>query len=223
MTVRFALWHDKLLLVALGLFFFAQSTYIRVTLRSAFEGSSFGWGYFSGLQRSGEIAMVRGEGFNGHTDYLAAKTFIVLLILLLGLRRPDGVFRLALVLWTSLSLGIAAWVITMSNEAVTVSKETLGLVNVPAGVWLLLPPGLAWVAALLLFVRDWGRPAPASSAWGLTNTVLIAAGVLALAASAYLLNAGPQHGSSDFLGIGVMYLSLTFMLAGFAPWDEVRP
>ena len=222
MTVRFALWHDKLLLVTLGLFFFAQSTYIRVALRSAFEGPSFGWGYFSGLQRSGEIAMVRGEGFSGHTDYLAARAFIVVLVLLLGLRRPDGIFRFALLTWTSLSLGVAAWVITMSNEAVTVSKETLGLVNVPAGVWLLLPPGLAWLAAIWLFVRDWGQPVVAGAAWGLTNTVLIAAGILALAAAAYLLNAGPQHGSADFLGIGVMYLSLTFLLAGLAPWQEAR-
>jgi hypothetical protein len=219
MTVRFALWQDKLLLVALGLFFFAQSTYIRVALRSAFEGSSFGWGYFSGLQRNGDIAMVRGEGFNGHADYLAAKAFIVILVLLLGLRRPDGIFRFALLAWTSLSLGVAAWVIAMSNEPITVSKETLGLVNVPAGVWLLLPPGLAWFAALFLFVRDWGRPAPAP-AWGLTNTVLLAAGGLALAASAVLLNAGPQHGQADFLGIGVMYLSLAFVLAGLAPWQE---
>jgi hypothetical protein len=170
MRVRLALWNDKLLLLTLGLFFFAQSTYIRVALRSAFEGPSFGWGYFSGLQRNGDIAMVRGEGFTGHTDYLAAKALIVVLILLLGLRRPDGIFRFALLAWTSISLAIASWVISFSSEPLIVSKETLGLVNVPAGTWLLMPHGLAWLAALSICMRDWGRTAQDSAAWGVTNT-----------------------------------------------------
>lgn len=222
MRVRLALWNDKLLLLTLGLFFFAQSTYIRVALRSAFEGPSFGWGYFSGLQRNGDIAMVRGEGFTGHTDYLAAKAFIVVLILLLGLRRPDGIFRFALLAWTSISLAIASWVISFSSEPLIVSKETLGLVNLPAGTWLLMPHGLAWLAALSICMRDWGRTAQDSAAWGVTNTVFVATAILTLASSAYLLNAGPQHGSADFLGIGIMYLSCMFLLAGFAQWQEIR-
>lgn len=221
MPGRFLLGRDKALLATLGLLFMSHSTFLRVTLRAALEGPSFGWGYFNGLKANGAVAQVSGHGFQGDAGYLLAQAFIVTLLLVLGTRRPDGIWRLALLTWTSITLGLSIWVIGFSSETITVSKETLGMINVPAGMSLLLWPGLAWLAALLLVLRSAWRPAPVIAApWSAMNTGLMLLAGLTLVGAGLLLNLGAQHGGADFMGIGLIYIALVLGFAGLCPWER---
>lgn len=221
MIGRFVLWGDKLLLATIGLFFLAYSTYLRVVVRSLFEGSSFGWAYLAGLKADRAPAQVSGRGLEGDAGYILAQAFIVALLIVLCLRRPDRLSRLALLAWTSISLGLSIWVFGFSSEPITVSKETLGIVDVPAGLATQLWPGLAWLGALLLVLRDLAGKAPATATpWTGANTALMLLAALLLAASAALLNLGPQHGQADFLGIGLIYAALFLALGGLCPWAD---
>lgn len=219
MAHRFLLWRDKLLLAALAFFFLDNSSYLRVVLRSALEGPGFQWGYFAGLTRDGDIAMVRGHGLLGHAEYIFAQAFIVLLLLVLGLRRPDRLFAGALFVWTSVSLCITVWVMLGSREPITVSRDTLGVVAAPADWGMIAWPAAAWLAATALFAREIFAPrAQAATAWTPTNNLLLLGGAAALVASAALLNLGAQHGAADFTGIGLIYLALMFLALGASPW-----
>lgn len=220
MAGRFLLWRDKLLLVALGLFFFENSTYLRVAIRSALEGPAFQWAYYAGVTHTGAMAMVRGRGFLGHADYILAQAFIVLLLLVMGLRRPDRIFSGALLAWTSIALGMNAWLLWVAGDRMSSTKDTLGI-TIPAGWTDLLWPGAAWLAAFALFARDLltRRDAPAI-VWTGTNTILLAGAALVLAISGVLMNLGGQHGQMDFMGIGLIYVALTLFLAGLSPWGK---
>jgi hypothetical protein len=123
-----------------------------------------------------------------------------------------------------MDLSLSWWVLTQSSEAITVSKETLGMVDVPANWTMLLWPGLAWLGSFLLVARGLVRPRPVVAApWTRANTMFTVAAALALAASALLLNLGEQHGPLDFTGIGLIYMALTLALAGLSPWAPRPP
>lgn len=221
MRYKFALWRDKLLLLTLLAFFYAYSSPVRVAIRAALEGRDFSWGYTSGITPEGKIAMAWGKGLQGHTDYILHAAFPVIWLLCAVMRRPDRFVQAALVGWTSIGLGVGLWLGFSLGDSLTSSKQTLGLTGL-SYMWMeVLPAAVAWLLALALFVRGPSQAQQeARSVWLRINTMLItcAAGFMLL--SAFLLNAGPQHGNADFHGVGMMYFALIFLMLGVAPWEK---
>lgn len=220
MNVQFGLWRNKLLLVALTFFFVHNSSYLRVALRSLLEGSSFRWGYESGLYPDGRVMFANGIGLYGDLGYLTAHTFSVVLLLIMGLRKPDGLFRAALLVWTGLSVALYGWIVLVAGHTLTQSRETIGQVEAPVDLSVLIWPGAAFVSALALFARDLGRSSSVSTPMLPVNWLLLAAAAMAISAAGVVLNLGAQHGQADFAGMSLIYVSLMLLVAGLAPWTR---
>jgi hypothetical protein len=215
----FGLWKNKLLLTTLLLFFLENSTYLRVFIRSALEGSDFRWAYYAGLSQAGDTMLAQGVGLSGHTAFILANAFVVALLLVMGLRRPDAMFRTALLAWTAAALWLNAWILAGANQELTHSRETLRQIALTVDWTSLIWPGLACLSALLLWLRGLSRRSEAEAAWAKANTILLVCSVAALVAAGLLLNFGAQHGDWDFIGMGLIYSSLFFMFVGLAPWQ----
>jgi len=214
----FALWKNKLLLLTLLQFFLENSTYLRVFIRSALEGSDFRWAYYAGLSRAGDTVLAHGVGLSGHTAFILANAFVVGLLLVMGLRRADATFRTALLTWTAATLSLHAWILFGANQELMHSRETLGQVAMTVDWTSLIWPALACVSALLLWLRGLTRVDNIEAAWSKTNTILLACAAAALVAAGTLLNFGEQHGKWDFTGMGLIYAFLFLMFAALAPW-----
>lgn len=219
----FSLWKNKLLLTALLLFFLENSTYLRVFVRSVLEGSDFGWAYYAGLSQAGDTVLAQGVGLSGHTAFILANAFVVGLLLVMGLRRPDATFRAALMAWTAAALWLNAWIFLGANQALTHSRETLGQVALSVNWTSLIWPGLAFLSALLLWLVGLRRGAEAATVWAKPNTILLTCAVIALVGAAIALNFGAQHDNWDFVGMGLIYAFLVLMFAGLAPWRGATP
>jgi hypothetical protein len=216
------LWEDKLLCLALLMFFYAYSSPVRVAIRSAFEGRQFSWGFPSGVTESGKVAMMSGKGLFGHTDYILLTSFAVIWILCAGMRKPDRFFQVALAGWTSIGFGVGLWLGLDQGDSLTSNKQTLGLAGL-SYLWMeVLPAVVAWLLALAVLVRGWvrGDSQPAAAAWTRLNTILLTSAAAFLVLGGVLLNIGPQHGAADFNGVGMTYVSLILFLLGVAPWRE---
>lgn len=214
----FGLWKNKLLLTTLLLFFLENSTYLRVFIRSALEGSDFGWAYYAGLSRAGDTILARGVGLSGHTAFILANAFVVGLLLVMGLRRPDGVFRTALLAWTASALALQAWILFGANQELTHSRETLGQIALTVDWTSLIWPGLACLSALALWLRGLTHVSESNVGWTRTNSILLLCGAAVLVVAGALLNLGAQHGEWDFMGMGLIYAFLFMAFAGLAPW-----
>jgi hypothetical protein len=219
MKHRYLLWQDKLLLLALLSTFYAYSSYIRVAIRALVEGPAFRWAYFAGVTPNGSVAVVSGQGIYGSFDYVLTAAFAVTFLLWCGLRRPDAHFRAGLLGWTSLGAAAALWLTLGTTDRLASGKETLGLADLPHFWVEVLPVLLAWSLALLLVLRGRqpsdSRPRPA---WSPANRAFALAALACMGLAGLLLNLGPQHGSADFGGIGLLYASLCLAWLAASPW-----
>ena len=215
----YLLWRHKLLLGALLALLNAQSTYLRVLIRSVIEGPAFQWGYPVGV-RDGEAVMASGRGLLGHADHILVHGLVVAWLVWAGCRRADRAFRVALFGWTSIMLGLEVWFAATFGADMLVNKETIGLVNVPA-VYIVLPPvALTWLLALCLLVQNRPDAALPVAGWTRLNTAFLGLGGLLLAGAAVMLNLGAQHGGGDLAGIVLIYMALTAAFLGLSPWKK---
>lgn len=215
---RYLLLRHKLLLATAAALLTAQSTYIRVLFRAAVEGPVFSWAYVSGVDRQGDAVTAGGHGLTGHVEYLLIHALGLLWLLWAGLRRADGLFRLALFGWMTLALGMELWFASTFGVEMTVTKRTIGLIGVPA-VYINLPPiALTWLLSLALLVQNRPDAALPVASWTPLNSILIGAGAVGLVAAGVALNTGEQHGSGDLTGVILIYVALTALFLGASPW-----
>lgn len=225
MGYRLLLGRDKLLLVSLLALFNSGSTYIRVALRALLEGRSFQWSYYAGLKADGTSpSLISGYGLHGHTEPLLVEAFVVIWLLWLGCRKPDGVFKAAFATWATIKLGMALWLAAGLGDQLRVSMETIGIVNAPMA-WFTVPPlALTWLMSAALLARHVTRPGSLPEIrWTRVNTGLLIGGAALLLLSALVLNLGVQHGLGDVVGIAVMYAALLALILGACPWEGRRP
>ncbi len=218
---RYALFRDTLLLLALVALMVDQSTYLRVLLRATFEGVEFQWGYTAGVSAAGDAAIADGTGLFGHLDLPLTHAVILGWLIVAGCRRPDRYFCVLLFIWTSIAFGLALWSGLTFGQELRVSKETLGLRDVPA-IWFSLPPSaLAWIASGALLARGLLRRTPVYSInWTGLNSALTLLGLMCLAASYVLLNFGQQHDAFDKAGVAMLYVGFSCVFLGVSPWES---
>ena len=160
-------------------------------LRGAMDGAGYQWGasHF-GLDFAG-------AGMGGDYWFAAAKVAFALLMLWAGWRRPNGPFRLALLLWLALRLADTVHAVIAAPEDFRFQGDTLG---VDVSLALVAP---ALDAAMLLAACWWLLKAPAIPVppLGRLNMVLLAIFALLLPIQYWLLSNGSGQDPNDVVGV----------------------
>ncbi len=203
------LWKmDKLHCVIIFYFIFAYSWIYRVALRAFMDGPDFRWANTINTVAWGEARKVHiyGTGTDGHfvIILLLALFFSVLMYLLI--RRPDYLTKILLIGWVSI---FSLWQVTIAlglGTDYTLSGDTFGVVLPyyiigPAEQLLLLVLSIAWVARNK--TRNLSFPALSDkSKKELFYTLLT------LPLTFFLFRFGEQNGTTDQIGIIVLYIQL---------------
>ncbi len=160
-------------------------------LRGAMDGPSYQWGASHFGWDFG------GAGTGGDYWFAAAKAALAVLLLWAGWRRPNGPFRMALLLWLALRLADTVHAAILAPEDFRFQGDTLG---VDVSLALVAP---ALDAAMLLAAFWWFMQAPAIKVppLGRLNIVLLAIFALLLPVQYWLLSAGSGQDTNDVVGV----------------------
>jgi hypothetical protein len=160
-------------------------------LRGAMDGASYQWG------ASHFGVDFAGAGTGGDYWFAAAKAAFALLMLWAGWRRPNGPFRIALLLWLALRFADTIHAVIAAPEDFRFQGDTLG---VDVSLALVAP---ALDGAMLLAAFAWLLKAPAISVppLGRLNMVLLAIFALLLPIQYWLLSNGAGQDSNDVVGV----------------------
>lgn len=160
-------------------------------VRGAMDGPSYAWGtsHFGWA--------VGGAGLGGDYWFAAAKAGFALLMLWAGWRRPNGPFRLALLLWLAVRLADTLHAVITAPGDYRIQGDTLGM-DVSLAVVAPLLDGAMLVAAFW-----WLLSAPALKVppFGRLNVVLLALFALLLPVQYWLLSQGRGQDSNDVVGV----------------------
>ena len=160
-------------------------------LRGAMDGPSYQWGASHFGWDFG------GAGTGGDYWFAAAKAALALLLLWAGWRRPNGPFRLALVLWLILRFADTMHAVIAAPEDFRFQGDTLG-VDVSLALVAPLLDGAMLLAACWWFLQ---APAIKVPPLGRLNIVLLAIFVLLLPVQYSLLSAGSGQDTNDVVGV----------------------
>lgn len=160
-------------------------------LRGAMDGASYRWG------ASHFGVDFAGAGTGGDYWFAAAKAGLALFMLWAGWRRPNGPFRIALLLWLALRVADTIRAAIAAPEDFRVQGDTLG---VDVSLALVAP---ALDGAMLLAAFAWFLKAPAIPVppLGRLNIVLLAIFALLLPIQYWLLSNGSGQESNDVVGV----------------------
>jgi hypothetical protein len=177
-------------------------------LRSMMDGPSYEWGAtLFGRQFSG-------NGLAGDYWYPVLKAAIGLSLLYGGWRRPDGLVRVALVGWLTLSLADTLYSVATSPENFRFRGDTLGI---DLSLVLIAPALDATMLALAIW---WAARAPAlgQAPMSMTNHVMLGTAALLLPVQYLLLSSASGHDTPDVLGVLLTLTQWALISAGLAPW-----
>ncbi|XWN37876.1 MAG: hypothetical protein ROO71_02890 [Balneola sp.] len=204
-----ALWKtDKLHTIIILYFIFAYSWIYRVALRTLMDGSDFRWANTINTEVWGEARKVYiyGSGTDGHFIIILLLALFFCIILFSLLRRPDYLAKILLLGWVSI---FTLWQITISvglGTDHTISGDTFGVVLPyyiigPAEQILLLILCLFWIirnkTKYLFF--------PSLSSQSKKELLYI---LLTLPVTFLLLRFGEQNGTTDQIGVIILYVQL---------------
>lgn len=160
-------------------------------VRGAMDGASYEWG-------TSHFGMAfGGTGMGGDYWFAAAKAAVALAFLWAGWRRPNGPFRLVLLLWLALRLADTLYAVIAAPGDFRIQGDTLGMDISLAAV----APALD--GAMLFAAFWWLLKAPALPVppFGRANIVLLAIFVLLLPVQYWLLSSGSGQDTNDVVGV----------------------
>lgn len=182
-------------------------------VRGAMDGPSYEWG-------SGLFALqFSGAGLAGDYWYAALMAAIGLGFLILGWRRPNGPFRLALLAWLALMFANTLYNVAAAPEDYRFQGATLG---VDVSLVLVAP---AFAAAVFGVALYWFQQAPNLPVPPLarTNIVLVAISILLLPIQFVLLSSGRGQDSNDVVGVLLTMAGWALLSAGLGVWRTPGP
>ena len=203
------LWQvDTLHLVIIFYFIFAYSWTYRVALRTFMDGASFRWANTINTVGWGETRKVYiyGSGTDGHFVIILLLALFFCGILYLLIRRPDTYTKIMLICWIAI---FSVWQLTISiglGADYTISGDTFGIVIPyyiigPLEQFLLLLLSTVWI----IRNKTKGLIFPGLTKKQRKELFYI---ISTLPVTFVLLRFGEQDGSTDQIGIIVLYFQL---------------
>jgi hypothetical protein len=177
-------------------------------VRGVIDGPSYQWG-------AGLFAWnFSGAGTGGDFWYAALMAMLGLVLLAWGWRRPNGAFRIVLVLWLVLMLANTLYNVTTAPEAYRFQGDTLG---VDISLVVIAPAFAAAMAGLAFYWFQFAPVLPVPP-FGRTNVILIAIAALLLPIQYGLLSAGSGQDMNDVLGVLLTMAGWALLSAGLGVW-----
>lgn len=157
-------------------------------------------------------------------DCIVLFTIVGLIILTLGWRKPNHIFRWAVIVWASL-LFLSSLAIFISDPGMVITGETLSL-ELPFA-WTLLPfDTLYFVITLIWFIRvrqDMKqRPDQQFPKWTTLNTLFLILAIMLIPVEYVLFNAGELHGSTDQAAVILTFIQYVVINLCLVPWKQTR-
>lgn len=185
----------------------------RLTLRAPMQGERFSWDY----------AGLGGQGATGGYVFVVLLSAIGLMMLTLGWRAPNRIFRWAVLVWAFL-LFLSSAAIVLTEPGIVVTAETLGI-EIPYA-WFIFPFDTIYAAITFIwFLRErrgvmrrrqkFERPE-----WNRLNTVFLILAVLFIPLEYVCFNAGELHGTMDQVAVALTFIQYIFINLALVPWKR---
>jgi hypothetical protein len=182
-------------------------------LRGVMDGPSYEWG--------ASLLGVRfaGTGTGGDYWFVLLNAALAMALLVLGWRRPNGIFRVALIGWLTLALADTLFSVAAAPEAFRLRGDTLGI-HVSLAV-----AAPAFGAAMLAIAAWWVSKAPPLPVPPLAraNFVLLATAAALLPVQYMLLSSGRGQETEDVVGVLLTIAGWTLFSFGLGLWRIGAP
>ena len=181
-------------------------------VRGAMDGPGYEWGtsHFGWA--------VGGAGTGGDYGFAAANATLALFLLWLGWRRPNGPFRILLLIWLTLRLADTLHAVITAPGDFRIEGDTLGF-DLSLAVIAPLLDGAMLVAAFWWLLKAPVLPVPPL---GRLNWLLLGIAALLLPVQYVLLSTGAGQDTNDVVGVLLTIAGWIAFSAGLGRWRRRR-